>query len=205
MKLINNDERKEKFKTLALNKQMTFSDKDEFGTISYLKTFRIFNYRTGKIYNLCRYKCNDFLEETYLMDYIYFISNGKTRNVFRQTVFFVNSKKLGLPQFKMRPENLGDKIASFLGWKDIDFVQYPSFSDNYHLKGEDEDLVRNQFNEQVLHYFTSHNGWSVEACNYYLIFYRLNKLIHHNALFSFYDQGMQVYELFKNANQTHII
>ena len=84
-----------------------------------------------------------------VFDYRFTISTGKTSVTKEQTVFFMNSKELGLPDFYMKPEHFLHKIAAFLGFEDIDFEEFPGFSDQYHLKGEDEHYIRAVMGEDV--------------------------------------------------------
>ncbi len=189
--------RKEKYKTICGALELKFLDTDEFGTKAYLKSFKLFKHGHGKIRNLSQKKSHSLDEEISLFDYKYTISTGKSSVTYDQTVFFVNSKNLGLPDFILKPENIGHKIAAFLGWEDIDFEEYPAFSEKYHLKGEDEDYIRHHFNDDVLKFFSKTSGWTVEAVNYYLVFYAHNSVVPENILADFYRLGYGVYDLFK--------
>lgn len=189
--------RKEKYKIICGAQDLKFLDRDEFGTKAYLKSFNLFKYGKGKIRNLSQKKSHTLDEEISLFDYKYTISTGKSSVTYDQTVFFVNSKNLGLPEFILKPENIGHKIAAFLGWEDIDFESYPAFSDKYHLKGKDEEFIRHHFNDDVLKFFSKTSGWTVEAVNYYLVFYAHNSLVPENILSDFFRLGYGVYELFK--------
>jgi len=190
--------RKEKYKLLSAAQGMTFLDKDEYGTKAYLNGFELFKSRNGKIRNLCQLKSDAMDKEINIFDYRYTISTGKTFHVFDQTVFFVNSKNLGLPEFLLKPESLGHKIGAYLGWEDIDFESYPVFSDKYHLSGENEDYIRHHFDDTILKFFSKTSGWSIEAANYYLIFYAANSLVPENILMDFYRLGTGIYDLFRN-------
>ncbi len=132
-----------------------------------------------------------------LFDFKYFISTGKSYITYDQTVFFVNSKRLGLPEFHMKPETFGHKIAAYLGWEDIDFEAYPAFSGKYHLSGDHEEFIRYTFDDKILKFFSKTSGWTIEAANYYLIFYAHSSLVPENILPDFFRLGMGVYDLFK--------
>ena len=188
--------RREKYRMLCGVNEMQYLDKDEFGTKAYLKGFELFRYGNGKIRNLSQQKSSNLDSEINIFDYKYTISTGKTSVTYDQTVFFANSKKLGLPQFYLKPENIGHRIAAFLGWEDIDFEQYPAFSEKYHLSGEHEDFIRHTFNDHVLKFFSKTSGWSIEAANYYLVFYAHNSLVPENILFDFHRLGMGILDLF---------
>ena len=191
--------RKEKYNQLCGAMDLEFLDQDEFGTKAYLKGFELFKSRNGKMRNLCQKKSPSLDNEINMFDYKYTVSTGKTYHVFDQTVFFVNAKNLALPAFMMKPENIGHKISAFLGWEDIDFELYPAFSNTYHLTGENETFIRHHFDDNILKFFSKTSGWTIEAANYYLIFYAANSLVPENILMDFYRLGMGVYDLFKET------
>ncbi|MEL7161956.1 MAG: hypothetical protein AAFN92_14435, partial [Bacteroidota bacterium] len=118
---------------------------------------------------------------------------GKKR--VHQTVFFLQSAKLGLPEVWMKPETIGHKIGELFGFKDIDFVRFPKFSGQYRLTGGDEDYIRHHFTDEVLHYFTHQKGWSMEGLGFYLLFYRRGTLIPSAQLEDFYQRGQNLYTL----------
>ncbi len=199
----NNDKlRKEKFILLSAKHDMVFLDKDEFGTLSYLKAFKLFNDNNGELYNFCQKKSADLSEEICIFDYKYSDAASDYSITYKQTVFFVNSKILGLPEFKMRPEHLGDKIAAYFGYDDINFETYPGFSEKYHLSGKDEYFIRYHFDDKVLRFFSKTHGWSIEAVNYFLIFYAHNHIIPNDTLFDFFKLSLGIYDLFKSNNAT---
>lgn len=171
-------------------------DQDEFGEKALLSCFELFSKRRGKIRNLCQSK-SDVAEARYsIFDFKYTVAYGNTVRTFDQTVFFANSKKLGLPEFIMKPEHFGHKLGKYLGWDDINFENYPVFSDKYLLKGDDQDFIRHTFNDNVLRFFSNTSGWTVEAANYYLIFYSLDSLVPPNILHDFYRLGTGIVDLF---------
>ena len=197
-KSIKEEQRSEKYKALCILKDLAYLDIDEYGTKAYLQTFELFKHRNGKIRNLCQYKSSSLDCEINLFDFKYTISTGKTFHTFDQTVFFINSKQLGLPDFRMKPETFVHRLISHLGWEDIDFEEYPSFSEKYHLTGDQEDFIRFTFDDKVLKFFSKTSGWSIEAANYYLIFYAANSLVPNNILVDFYRLGMGIFNLFKD-------
>ena len=193
--------RKEKYLQICGALGLNYLDNDEFGTKSYLRGFELFRKGNGKIRNLSQIKSHTLDVEINLFDYRYRISTGKTVITYDQTVFFVNSKQLGLPEFFMKPETIGHKISAFLGWEDIDFESYPVFSNAYHLTGENEEFIRYHFDDTILRFFSKTSGWSIEAANYYLIFYADNTLVPENILADFYRLAHGVYELFIDKNE----
>ena len=189
-------QRTEELQMLADQLGMNFARKEEWGLIALLKDFKLF--RIGgsqKITNLMSKKDEWLESESHIFDYKYTVSTGKSSVTYSQTVFFVNSKKLGLPHFWMKPETFFHKIGHFLGIKDINFEAFPQFSDQYYLKGNDEDYIRATMNERVLHFFTIEKNWNLEGINYFMIFYCHNTLIPPHLIKEFYKKGMKICDM----------
>lgn len=193
------------FEKFCFENDMKFFEKDESGLKPLLGIFTIFGkFRSGKITHVCHKRSDDISEQESLFDYTYTVSNGKTSVTYRQTVFFMNSKHLALPEFVLKPEHFGHKLATYLGINDIDFEEYPVFSDKYHLKGDHEAYIRSTFSDSILKFFSKHHGWNCEAANYYLIFYKFNALAHGHEIQNFYDVSKGVYELFKDVSKEYL-
>ncbi len=138
--------------------------------------------------------------DIYIFDYTFVTGAGKSRRRHNQTVFFVNAKDLNLPYFMMKPEHFFHKIGQYLGWaKDIDFETHPEFSDKYILQGGSEEYVRETFHDEILHFFTVEQNWSMEGMGLYLIFYKNDARIKEKRIHEFYDKGLYVYDMFRNA------
>lgn len=90
-----------------------------------------------------------------LFDYRFTRGGGQGSHIIRQTVIFAQLTRTDLPQFVLAPENVFHKIGQKMGLKDIDFEQFPAFSDVYLLQGEDETAVRELFKPRLLEYFQS--------------------------------------------------
>lgn len=191
--------RPESLKRMAADWGMSYQPKDEWGLMRQLSDFRLFRRGSGRrITNLLQSR--DEMLETYfhLFDYRFQVSTGKSTQFFDQSVFFVDSKRLGLPQFTMKPETFLHYIGDLMGFKDIDFEAYPKFSKNYYLKGEHEDLIRSTFPHRFLRFFSQEREWHLEGINYYLIFYRINHLARPRELRAFFDKGKEIYKILRD-------
>ena len=104
--------RTQKMSKIAFDFEMDFHPKDDWGLLALLKGFQLFRQgRRRRISNILQRK-DDFLElETYIFDYRFVRGRSKHRKTFNQTVFFIQSKKLGLPEFLMKPENFFHRIG----------------------------------------------------------------------------------------------
>ena len=117
-----------------------------------------------------------------------------------QTYVVIHSGKLTSPNFCLQPECALFRMAEGLlnrvtGSFDIDFASYPAFSDNYFLKGSDENAVRNFFTPRVLEYFQAHHGLSVEVFNGTLVFFRLGELVKPDDIKALIDNAMEVHQV----------
>lgn len=181
---------------IAFDLGMEFHQRDQWSMLSLLKGFQLFRQgRARRITNIMHQR-DEFLNvETYIFDYYSVRGRGKHRKATNQTVFFIQSKSLGLPEFLMKPENFFHKIGAYLGMQDIDFEEFPVFSENYLLKGKDEDYIRATMNEEVLRFFSVEKDWSLEGVNYFLIFYQKKRLIPPQKIKHFFKKGMELHRM----------
>lgn len=187
----------------AFDLGLSFTPKDEWGLLRLLLDFQLFSRGHSKrISNILR-KEDDWLHmDASVFDYRYTISAGNSHRIFKQSVFFMHSKNLALPQFLMKPEGFFHKIGQWLGLQeDIDFEEFSAFSDQYFLKGQDEAFVRSSMNAETLRFFTIEKNWNLEGVNYFLIFYRKNKLLPPDQIKDFYQKGMKICELLSQEKE----
>ncbi len=180
---------------VAYQLDMHFQEEDHWNLHDLLRDFSLFRVgRRRQITNML-YRADPFLDtEIHIFDYYYRQGKGRSGD-HSQTVIFFHSKFLGLPKFEMRPETLLYKIGELLGFHDIDFEEYPVFSRQYRLKGEDEHYIRATLNDRTLQFFSEEKNWFLEGLNYYLVFYRRNVLVPPAMIRSFYDKGMTVFRM----------
>lgn len=184
--------------SIAYKMDMEFEEEDRMGLYYMLKDFTLFRKgRRRRIFNSMR-SIDDMMEvDINVFDYHYTRGKSKNRKVKRQTVFFINSKKLGMPEMNLQPETIIHKLANLLGMEDINFKEYPQFSNQYHLKGEDEELVRFAMNEKALRFFTNETGWCMESLNYYMILYKRNRLANTKSIKTLIRKGKILHDIFK--------
>ena len=166
-------QRMEEFEACAQSLKWEFKNEDEWGMIKWLLDFKLFKKgKHQKVTPLIIIHEKDDLGFTCAFDYIYTISTGKSSHTFRQTVYFRYSKALALPHFIMVPEKWYHRIGTYFGMQDIDFVEYPTFSQNYLLRGEDEDYIRYHFDHpEMIRFFDGQEFYSLEGMNYLMILY----------------------------------
>ena len=182
---------------IAYELDMTYQPEDEWGLLHLLEDFKLFRKGGRKcIEHILRHPDAMLETDVRIFDYRYTISTGKSSQTYKQTVFFMQSKKLGLPQFLMKPEHFFHNIGEFLGFtEDIDFEEHPKFSKQYWLKSENEGYLRASLPDPFLKFFTIETDWTLEGINYYLLFYRKNHLLAPKQIKDFYQKGMRICEM----------
>ena len=92
--------RQEKFEQVAKELDLSYARKDEYGLIEYMRDFRLF--RLGgskKITNILTKEKTTFDDpELHVFDYSYETGSNDDTSTYSQTVFFLQSKELALPQ-----------------------------------------------------------------------------------------------------------
>jgi len=182
---------------LAQKLDFTFHEEDDFGLLNQLQDFKLFNEGRGKTIERIMRRQDGLMEfDIYIFDYSFRRWGGSSSdNKEYQTVFFLQSAQLGLPEIWMKPETIAHKLGELLGFGDIDFVRFPKFSGQYRLTGGDEEYIRHHFTDEVLNYFTVNKGWTVEGLGFYLLFYRKGTLIPSAQIEDFYKRGQEIYGL----------
>ncbi len=194
-------DRQTEMQRAAYELNLTYFPKDEWGLLRLLRDFKLFRKGGRRRMSHLLQKKDGLLEmNLHIFDYQYTISTGKTSHTYKQTVFFVESKKLALPEFWMKPENFFHKIGAWLGIEDIDFDAFPEFSNQYYLKGKDKEAVRDMMDNRVLHFFTVNKDWYLEGVNYYMIFYKDEQLLSSGQIYKFFNKGMELYRMLSAQN-----
>lgn len=81
--------------------------------------------------------------------------------------------------------------------KDIDFTSHGGFSNNYILRGRDENAIRSAFTYEVISFFEDHKGLTVEAKGSRLFYYRNGIRIRPDKIQYFITEGLEILKLFK--------
>ena len=91
--------------------------------------------------------------------------------------------------------------------QDIDFIDYPKFSDKYLLQGNPEESIRKLFNKELIEFFESISELElcVEGGGDQIIIYKLNERIDPKELNKFMDKGMEVFSKFTKLTQSALM
>jgi hypothetical protein len=106
-----------------------------------------------------------------IFEYQYQVGAGKSSQRYLQTVFLTSTD---LPRFYLTTENLWHKLAAMVGYNDVDFESFPTFSKRYYLKSPDE-RIRSAFSTDVLTFFEREPiRHTIESQDHSLALYRPN-------------------------------
>ncbi|MCA9119506.1 MAG: hypothetical protein H6822_11095 [Planctomycetaceae bacterium] len=162
---------------------------------SKVNRFQLFNSGRGRAMKNVILGQTDAVSLT-LFDYQYTTGTGKNARTYMQTVVAMDSERLQLPEFTMRPEHLFDRIGAAIGLQDIDFEDHPSFSSMFVLKGTDEAAIRNFFDIPLLDFFVERTGICFEAAGEMFIYYRASKRQPPDKMRELLEEGYSVYQAF---------
>lgn len=98
-----------------------------------------------------------------VFDLQYSTTRGEAAKGSAQTVVHVQSTRLRLPAFSLRPERVFHRAGDRVGGGDIDFGADPAFSRAFQLRGPDEDAIREAFGKDVRAAFHTIPGSSADA------------------------------------------
>jgi len=182
---------------IAKKTDFSFTTKDEFGVINLLKDFRLFQIGGSKrIVNILRDKTNLQEADFRVFDYQYTISDGDNALNFPQTVFFGKSKNLALPSFSLKSPQFFHKMGNYMDFEDIDEEEPPLFSQQDWLEGGKNWTIRESMSEELVRFFTTEPDWNVEGLNYFMIFYKRNKVLKTTEILDFFEKGKQIMDMF---------
>ncbi len=200
LKLKPTKDRTEQLRQTAFGLDMDFSQGDEYGMIGLLRDFHLMGKGGRKEITNLMTQTSPLMEDRYhIFDYKYTVSTGKSAVTYRQSVFFINSKQLAMPEMLMKPEHFFHRLGTWLGLEqDIDFEEHPKFSENYLLQGDDEARVRRTMNQdEVIRFFTVERDWCLESVGFFLIFYQDNHLFRPDEIKYFHERGVMLFNNFK--------
>ncbi len=126
-----------------------------------------------------------------VFDYKYTVGGGKSSTTYNYTLALFKTKD-ELPDFTLRPENFLDKIGSVLGFKDINFENYPQFSSSYCLKGYREESTRAFFNDSRISFFQNELGWHCHAGGRFFCAYKKTQRLSPEELPDFIENAKRL-------------
>ena len=124
--------------------------------------------------------------------------NNRTMIFYAQyaTVLLLQSHKLDLPTFELRPKGLHHKIGGWFGQQGIHVDPHPAFSAMSLLQGADEQAIRALFTHDMLSYFAKNNDICVVGWSHTLLVYRAGQCVSPHRMASFLEEGLRIFALF---------
>ena len=171
-------EKKRKEALVEISRMMgfSFSAKEDLNLIEPAERFRLFKRGHHKrLKNVMQRPSGDVNE--ILFDYWFTTGGGKNQRVHRQTICWIRSGRLNLPEFEVHPENIFHKIGQALGSKDLNPERSPEFSRRYRLRGTEEERVLRLFDPETASFFERNPGWSAAGADKHLFVYRAEKRV----------------------------
>lgn len=159
-------------------------------------TIKIGNFERKRIEHLVHGAMGDF--QISIFDYVYATGSGKSYKAHYQTVVMIDSNRLNLPLFSMRPEGAWQEIGQMFGGQDIDFPSHPNFSNKYLLRGANEAHIRHTFDPQLLSYLEATEGLSLEGSGNRIFAYRHKVRVEPAQFRSILDEATNAANLLSN-------
>ncbi|MEA3514881.1 MAG: hypothetical protein U9R34_05360 [Nanoarchaeota archaeon] len=184
---------------VAMRNGFSFNQKMDQDII--LGDFKIFNKGSSKKSSNLMKGTKSGIKWT-IFEYRFTTGGGKNSNTEKQTVAIAKLKNTQLPNFFLGRKNIFHKIGSKFGYKYIDFDQHPVFSNNYLLRGEDEQAIRKVFNSNILIYLEEKlTKATIEAEGSKLIYYIPRKIIKPDQFLTFLDDAEKRVRMFYSGKE----
>ena len=194
--------RQEKARTEALKRTaeelgFTFSPDHQPLVMQELSALELFSRgRSRKLYNLMRGANPDTAVSVF--DYKYTTGSGKNSSTHQQTVVCFDSDQLHLPTFTLQPEGMFHKLFSVFGYQDIDFGDFPNFSNRYLLRGSSEAAIRDFFDAPLVGALERLSGVTIEGHDRRLIYYRPANRPKPEEVRRLLEEAFEVFALFRD-------
>lgn len=188
-------QRSEAFRKFAQEAGFSYSGSHEISAIKGAEYFRLFNLGSGygrQIENSVDGIINDF--QVSIFDYTFYVTFSH-KKIRRQTVVLIHSSRLNLPLFSIQPKSKG--IFSNSGNNLIEIgLSDKTFSDKYLIIGQDLQHIKHIFNEQIISYFKTNEGFIVEGGGNRILFYRDEIMAAPNQFRWLMQEGVKIAQLF---------
>lgn len=103
-----------------------------------------------------------------------FLSKGirMSEQSHKLSVILVTVLEIPIPDFTLTKEGFVDKVFQSLGYEDIDFVEFPRFSEIFLLNGENKQTIKTFFTKELIKFLEQNSSLSIEAKSNRLLIYR---------------------------------
>jgi hypothetical protein len=157
---------------IAARLAMRFEERAELNALPFLAGTEIYEGTPVYFENLMTGMDGDDRVAVFDLVYSNIVPGGTGSTTSRQTMCAIESGRLALPRFHLRPEGMLEKALRFAGRRDIDFDSHPTFSGAFLLFGDDEAAIRASFGPELLTHFEANARIAVCASGPVLIVWR---------------------------------
>ena len=109
----------------------------------------------------------------------------------------IESSRLNLTEFYLRPEGLIEKALNTIARVDIDFAARPDFSRKFLLYGKDETEIRQLFTTRRMDFFEKYSNLSVFGGGNHLCLYQSRILSQPSQLGQYLEYISYLHDLFR--------
>jgi MFS superfamily sulfate permease-like transporter len=121
--------------------------------------------------------------------------------IFHVSVLSIADLHMGIPIFNMEKEMLMAKIMDKAFINDIDFKEFPLFSNKYTLNGINEDQIRRFFTKEIIEYFENNDIYNIESLGAELLIYKSNRVATVEELKEMLNFGKGLVEIISKIKQ----
>jgi len=137
----------------------------------------------------------------YVMDLEFAESRANIFNRNRQTICFISSRQLGLPEFRIFPRSLFQKIIGFFSPPNDGITDSERFNRNYQVKTDNESLLKMFIDKDVARYIGGKTGYHLEGVGFYLLIYSDTPALEGKMLGAFLEDCLTIGHLMAESGK----
>ena len=159
--------------------------------VSFLENFLYF--RTKQIQQVYNQLFND-MTSFRIFDLVFSEGAFIAREVVRTTMLHIELEK-ELPIFTLDREGFLEKVYAFAGFEDIPIENHSDFSKRFYLLGEDENAIKEFFDDDLVHFFESNPYYHIESNGHSLLLFGKERLAGIKEIKAMLDFGKRLKEV----------
>jgi hypothetical protein len=132
---------------------------NRIGKTRFLKAFVFFHARN---LSYCYNKLQSKNKQYTIYDLEFTEGEFIAREVVKTTIMFIDLKK-ELPVFTLDKEGLLERFYKLAGFNDIEIANHPDFNKRFYLSGENEQKIKESFNDAVILFLESNPYYHIES------------------------------------------
>ncbi|WP_406685279.1 SulP family inorganic anion transporter [Seonamhaeicola sp. MEBiC1930] len=162
--------------------------------VGFLNSFLFFNTKPiDHIYNQLYYK-NGSIN---LFDIEFSEGEFIAKEVIRSTMLHIKLDDT-IPEFTLDREGFLEKVYAFAGFKDIPIQDHSDFSRRFYLLGDNEEGIKEFFDDNLIHFFESNPYYHVESNGTSLLIFGKERLASVKEIKGLFDFGKRLKEVISN-------